>query len=226
MLNFIPNLQDKARPAVLFLGAHSDDIEIGCGATVLALAQDYPNALVHWVVFSAEGVRETEARNSAADFLAPFSDYAIITHTFQNAYFPSELPRIKDAFEDLKEKVSPDLVFTHHKEDRHQDHRIIGEVTWNTFRDHLILEYEIPKYDGGMGDPNLFVGVSDDARERKLTKILDHFPSQSGKHWFTRDLFQALMRLRGAECNSPTGFAEAFYCRKAALGFHSGEMRE
>ena len=221
MLHLIPKPADKKPPCILFLGAHSDDIEIGCGATVLTLARDCPDATVHWVVFSADGVRESEAQSSAVDFLAAFGDRKIETHTFRNAYFPSQQVQIKDAFEDLKSRVSPDLVFTHHRDDRHQDHRVIGELTWNTFRDHVILEYEIPKYDGGLGDPNLFVNVSDAICDQKLTKILDHFPSQAGKHWFTRDFFQALMRLRGAEGNSSSGFAEAFYCRKASLGFRS-----
>ena len=219
MLHLIPELPDSKQPCILFLGAHSDDIEIGCGATVLTLARDLPEARVHWVVFSADGIRESEAKDSADDFLSSFSSHKIETHTFRNSYFPTEQAQLKDVFEDLKKQVSPDLVFTHHKEDRHQDHRIIGELTWNTFRDHVILEYEIPKYDGGLSDPNLFVTVADDICDQKLTKILSHFPSQAGKHWFTRDLFSALMRLRGVEGNSSSGFAEAFHCRKAALRF-------
>ena len=153
MLNLVPQFADAEQPCFLFLGAHSDDIEIGCGATVLTLSRLYPNASAYWVVFSAEGIRKSEAQQSASDFLAAFDRSTIETHEFRNAYFPSEAARIKDAFEDLKERVSPDLVFTHHKDDRHQDHRVIGELAWNTFRDHIILEYEIPKYDGGLAIP-------------------------------------------------------------------------
>lgn len=226
MLHLIPDFAESKQPCFLFLGAHSDDIEIGCGATVLTLANNYPSASVHWVVFSATAARQAEACNSANDFLTGFRDPIVETHTFRNAYFPLEAAGIKDTFEELKKRVSPDLVFTHHKDDRHQDHRLIGELTWNTFRDSMILEYEIPKYDGGLGDPNLFVDAADSAREAKLDKILEHFPSQSGKHWFTRDLFLALMRLRGVEGNTANGFAEAFYCRKASLGFRSNDDRK
>lgn len=221
MLNFIPDLEDKAHPVLLFLGAHSDDIEIGCGGTVLTLAADCSQAEIHWVVFGADGVRAAEAESSAGDFLKPFRKSSVEIHEFRNAYFPTQLAEIKDSFEDLKSRVSPDLIFTHETGDRHQDHRMIAELTWNTFRNNLVLEYEIPKFDGGLGDPNLFVTVPTDLLQQKLDKIFDHFGSQQEKHWFTRDLFSALMRLRGAEANSPTGFAEAFYCRKTALSFRS-----
>lgn len=225
MLNLIPEFADAEQPCFLFLGAHSDDIEIGCGATVLTLAELYPHASIHWVIFSAKGIRKSEAQESANDFLAAFHLSAVETLGFRNAYFPTEADRIKDAFEDLKKRISPDLVFTHHRDDRHQDHRVVGELTWNTFRDHIILEYEIPKYDGGLGDPNIFVDIADVSRNQKLDKILRHFPSQADKHWFTRDVFAALMRLRGVEGNSSTGFAEAFYCRKASLGLRSNKDR-
>jgi len=221
MLNLIPDLPEAKQPCILFLGAHSDDIEIGCGATALALARHFPQAKVHWVVFSADGIRLSEARRSADDFLASFRDRKVELHKFRNAYFPSELAEIKDAFEQLKKRVAPDLIFTHHKDDRHQDHRVIGELTWNTFRDNVILEYEIPKFDGGLGDPNLFVDVDDEFLRQKLDKIFEHFQSQKDRQWFTRDLFSALMRLRGTEGNTSTGYAEAFYCRKAGLGFRS-----
>lgn len=224
MLNFIPDLEGSAQPVLLFLGAHSDDIEIGCGATILTLSASYSEAEVHWVVFSASGERAAEAKSSARDFLKPFRKSSIKIHEFRNAYFPTQLAEIKDAFEQLKGRVSPDLIFTHETGDRHQDHRTIAELTWNTFRNNLILEYEIPKFDGGLGDPNLFVAVPTDLLQQKLDKLFEHFGSQHDKRWFTRDLFSALMRLRGAEGNSPTGFAEAFYSRKASLGFHSNRQ--
>lgn len=221
MLNLIPNFPETQQPCILFLGAHSDDIEIGCGATVLTLAENYPTSKVHWIVFSAAGTRLAEAHDSANDFLASFQDSNIEVHGFQNAYFPADFRQIKDLFENLKKRISPDLIFTHDKDDRHQDHRIIGELTWNTFRNNVILEYEIPKFDGGLRDPNLFVTVGDELRHQKLDKLFEYFKSQTGRQWFTRELFSGLMRLRGMEGNATTGFAEAFYCRKATLGFCS-----
>ena len=213
------NLSDVTRPVLLFLGAHSDDIEIGCGATVLSLAAQVPHATVHWVVFSAEDIRASEARASASDLLRDFQDNSVEIHDFRNAYFPAQQAEIKDTFEELKGRISPDVIFTHERNDRHQDHRVIGELTWNTFRNHLIMEYEIPKFDGGLGDPNLFLPVNDELLEQKLDKLFKYFGSQHDKHWFSRDLLSGLMRVRGAECNSPTGYAEAFYCRKSHFSF-------
>jgi LmbE family N-acetylglucosaminyl deacetylase len=204
MIEFIPNFGSNAEPVLLFLGAHSDDIEIGCGATVLTLAAEYPYAEIHWVVFSADNVRAQEAKSSAASLLEPFQKSYVEVHEFRNAYFPTQLGDIKDTFEHLKNRVSPDLVFAHEVSDFHQDHRVIGELAWNTFRNTTILEYEIPKFDGGLGDPNLFLTVTNEP--------------QHNKHWFTRDLFSSLMRLRGVEGNSSTGLAEAFHCRKVSLG--------
>lgn len=210
------------RPAsILLLGAHSDDIEIGCGATLHRLAAERAGASVHWVVFSAIGPREDEAKASAEEFLTGFADHRIALHRFRDAYFPQCIGEIKDSFEALKDEIAPDLIFTHHGLDRHQDHKVISDLTWNTFRDHLILEYEIPKYDGGLGDPNVFVPVTSEQCERKIDALLRHFQTQRNKHWFTRDLFAGLMRLRGLEGHSPSGLAEAFHCRKATLALGS-----
>ena len=225
MLNLIPDFSSQQQPCMLFLGAHSDDIEIGCGATVLTLAHHYPHAKVDWVVFNADGGRLSEARNSAKDFLSSFRESKIEVHQFRNAYFPSAFEEIKNAFEILKNRISPNLIFTHHKDDRHQDHRVIGEFTWNTFRDNVILEYEIPKFDGGLGDPNFFVDITAERLQQKLDKLSEHFGSQADKHWFSRDVFTALMRLRSVEGNCESGFAEAFYCRKAALDFRANNDR-
>jgi LmbE family N-acetylglucosaminyl deacetylase len=226
MLNLIPDLSPTQQPCILFLGAHSDDIEIGCGATVLHLANELAGAEIHWVVFSAQEARLKEATTSAEDFLSAFAGRNIEVHAFRDAYFPSSFEQIKDVFEKLQRRISPHLIFTHHKSDLHQDHRLIGELTWNTFRDHLILEYEIPKFDGGLGDPNFFLPVSNDLCELKIKKLLHHFDTQKDKQWFSPDLFSGLMRLRGLEGASPSGLAEAFYCRKAELGFRSKNDRK
>jgi len=199
---------------VLCLGCHSDDIEIGCGGTILRLAMEHPNWVFHWVVFSAIGARATEAREAAAQFLDPPRLRGPVLHAFQDGYMPFAGAEIKTAFEALKSTVSPDLIFTHNRHDAHQDHRLIAELTWNTFRNHLILEYEIPKYDGDMGRPGVFVPLSSEVSSKKVRLIMDTFRSQHGKNWFQPETFQSLMRLRGMECNAPSGYAEAFYCRK------------
>jgi LmbE family N-acetylglucosaminyl deacetylase len=202
---------------VLCLGAHSDDIEIGCGATVLRFLRDQEGIEVHWVVFSAQGRRAQEARRSAADFLRTAGRRRVRIATFRESYFPSEWPGIKDEFERVKRRFNPDLVLTHCRDDRHQDHRVLSDLVWNTFRSHLVLEYEIPKYDADLGAPNVYVPVEKELCQRKLDALLRHFRSQADKHWFTADTFWALLRLRGIECASPTGFAEAFYGRKVCL---------
>jgi LmbE family N-acetylglucosaminyl deacetylase len=206
-----------ARPAmshVLCLGAHADDIEIGCGGTMLTLLQEEPPLNVTWVVFSAEGVRADEARGSAHRFLVEAAKREIVINTFRDGFFPYTGAQLKDAFEELKTRLSPDLVFTHYRHDLHQDHRLISELTWNTFRDHLILEYEVPKYDGDLGAPNFFVPLDDSITRRKIDTILTSFTSQRGKRWFSEELFRSLLRLRGMECNASSDHAEAFYARK------------
>ena len=201
---------------VLCLGAHSDDIEIGLGGTLLTLLERNPNLEVMWVVFSAGGVRTKEATASARDFLRKAKRPQVIVKDFRTSFFPYEEEQIKDFFETLK-PFAPDVVFTHYRDDRHQDHRVLSNLAWNTFRSHVILEYEIPKYDGDIGVPGVFVPVSRANLQKKSRLLMKHFRSQSNKHWFTEELFMSLPRLRGMECDSPTQFAEAFYCRKVQL---------
>ena len=201
---------------VLALGAHSDDIEIGCGGTLLRLAQAVPELKVTWVVLSAVGDRGNEARAGAEAFLQGVAEAEIEVERFQDAFFRYG-PEVKEYFEGLKAKVSPDLVLTHHGSDLHQDHRLVAELTWNTFRDHLILEYEIPKYDGDLGAPNVFVQLEEAIARRKVDALLECFGSQRSKAWFTEDLFLALLRLRGMESRAPSGLAEGFYGRKLAV---------
>jgi LmbE family N-acetylglucosaminyl deacetylase len=207
-------LQIGALRSVLCLGAHCDDIEIGAGATLRRLLADQPDLRVHWVVFSATEVRAAEARASARDFLAGAAAVDLQIKTFSDGFFPTEGQAIKRYFEALKTDVTPDLVLTHYREDRHQDHRVISDLTWNTFRDHLVLEYEVPKFDGDLGHPNCFVPADDVERRFKIETILRHYASQGAKEWFTAETFNALMRLRGVECRSRTGYAEAFHARK------------
>ena len=213
---------DGSRWRILCLGAHCDDIEIGCGGTILNLTERRRDVSVTWVVFSGDAAREREALASAALFLAAARESTVTVHRFRDGFFPYVGAAIKEQFEALKRTVTPDLVLTHHGGDRHQDHRLISELTWNTFRDHLILEQEIPKYDGDLGAPNVFVPLQPAHCEAKVTNILECFPSQHDHPWFTRETFMALMRLRGVESNAPSGYAEAFYCRKAVLGLGRG----
>ena len=200
---------------ILCLGAHSDDIEIGCGGTLLKLIRDHKNLEILWVVFSAGGARTREARQSASEFLAGAAKKRIVVKTFRGSFFPYQGERIKDYFESLK-SFQPDLVFTHYRDDRHQDHRVLSDLAWNTFRDHAVLEYEIPKYDGDLGVPNVFVQLDEELCRRKIASLLNHFQTQANKHWFSDQTFRALMRLRGVECAAE--YAEAFYGRKLVVG--------
>jgi LmbE family N-acetylglucosaminyl deacetylase len=200
---------------ILCLGAHSDDIEIGCGGTILRILDDNPAAEVVWVVLGASGPRRTEALASANLFLANARKKEIVIKEFRDGYFPYIGSDIKDFFEEIKRKHSPDLVLTHYRDDLHQDHRLVSELTWNTFRNHLILEYEIVKYDGDLGAPNFFVHLTEKLAHRKTEILLQSFKSQTEKNWFTEDAFLAILRLRGLECNAPGKYAEAYYCRKA-----------
>jgi len=215
-LNFLHN---KISPLkVLCLGAHSDDIEIGCGGTILRLLSASTNVEVVWVVFgvSNNAEREKEARNSAALFLANARTSEVIVGDFRDGFLPFDGARAKDFIERFK-AVEPDLILTHSRKDAHQDHRLIAELTWNTFRNHFILEYEIPKYDGDLGQPNVFVPLEREICERKIQCLMDAFATQRSKQWFERETFLALMRLRGMECIAPSGYAEAFYSRKLVL---------
>jgi LmbE family N-acetylglucosaminyl deacetylase len=201
---------------VLCLGAHSDDLEIGCGGTILKLIGGGRRLRVLWVVFSATGDREVEARTSAATLLDG-AEHQVDIKAFRDGFFPYVGYDVKQCFEDLKRACAPDLIFTHYRDDRHQDHRLISDLTWNTFRDHFILEYEIPKYDGDLGSPNLFVPLDEPTCRRKVDGIVRHFQTQRNRHWFTEQTFLALLRLRGIEAGAANGYAEAFYGRKAVL---------
>jgi LmbE family N-acetylglucosaminyl deacetylase len=208
---------DATPSRVLAIGAHSDDIEIGCGGTLLKLIEREAVAEVRWVVLSADGGRAGEARESAEAMLDGMTRSEVVVCDFPDGFFPYEGQRIKGFFEELKADFSPDVVFTHQRSDLHQDHRLTCELTWNTFRDHLILEYEVPKYDGDMSAPNAFVPLEEHLHRRKIDHLMSHFGSQRSKRWFQEELFSSLLRLRGMECNSPSSYAEAFFCRKAVL---------
>lgn len=199
---------------VLCLGAHCDDLEIGCGGTVLRLLATFPDAAFHWVVFAAGGARGREARGAAGAFLAGAQSPTVALEDFRDGFFPYVGYEVKEYFEKLKSKIDPHLILTHYRTDLHQDHRLINELTWNTFRDHFVLEYEIPKYDGDLGVPNYFVPLEEDEARRKVDLVWEHYASQRQRHWFSKENLLALMRLRGVECRAPGGFAEAFYCRK------------
>ncbi|MGE0822166.1 MAG: PIG-L deacetylase family protein [Candidatus Binatia bacterium] len=202
---------------VLCLGAHCDDIEIGCGGTLLKLARAIPNLTVRWEVFSSTPVREREARLSAQAFLRDVAHPTVSVHAFRDGFFPSLTTEIKEHFEWLKGEFAPDLIFTHYRNDLHQDHRVIAELTWNTFRNHFVLEYEVPKYDGDFGQPNVFVALEDHLCQQKMQYLQEYFVTQREKSWFCPQIFSAVLRLRGMEASAPTHFAEAFYCRKLRL---------
>jgi LmbE family N-acetylglucosaminyl deacetylase len=210
--DFVPGSSTPFR--LLCLGAHSDDIEIGAGGLVLELLRAHRAIDIVWVVFSAIGQREKEARRSATLFTRGARRCRVETHPFRDGFFPYDGAEIKEVFEGLKRDTSPDLVLTHYRNDRHQDHRVISDLTWNTFRDHLVLEYEIPKFDGDLGVPNFFVPIDRRTCARKVRYLHAAFDSQRTKHWFEDETFIGLMRLRGMECRAPAGYAEAFYGRK------------
>ena len=202
---------------ILCLGAHSDDIEIGCGGSILRILAEYGEVDVHWVVLSGAGARADEARTSAARFLEGASDARVQIADFQDSHFPSQIREIKLYFEQLKGEHPPDLIFTHYRHDLHQDHRVVSDLTWNTFRDHWILEYEIFKYDGDLGTPNFFIPLDKDMAESKVSILMESFVSQTSHRWFNPETFYSLMHLRGMECNARHGRAEAFHCRKVCV---------
>lgn len=203
---------------ILCLGAHSDDIEIGCGGTLLKLLRDHPGSEVLWVIFSAKGRRKQEAISSAKTYLAQAGSARIEAKIFKESFFPYHGDVVKEYFESLKLLISPDVIFTHYRLDCHQDHRLICELTWNTFRSHQILEFEIPKYDGDLGQPNLYVPLTDAVCKTKVRLLMSSFSTQRSRQWFTEDTFYALLRLRGIESNAPEKYAEAFHARKIVLG--------
>ena len=203
--------------SVLCLGAHSDDIEIGVGATLLSMMESGIRLDVHWCVLSGIGEREREASASAADFLSAAQSAKVEIMSFRDGFFPEEGNAIKLWFEDLKRRIDPGLILTHRRDDAHQDHRHVSRLTWNTFRDHCILEYEIPKWDGDMGQPNFYIPISANALRRKVDLLISHFGSQRSKQWFDAETFLGLARLRGMECRAPERYAEAFFGRKLVL---------
>jgi len=202
---------------VLCLGAHSDDIEIGCGGTVLQLIEQSKAIEVYWLVLCANPERAIEARRSANGFLMRAHKKTIVVKSFRDGFLPYLGPPVKECFEELKRTFSPDVIFTHCRHDLHQDHRLVCELTWNTFRDHFILEYEIPKYDADLRSPNSFVPLSEIHARKKVKSLVRYFKTQQNKQWFSEELFYGLMRLRAAEAASPTRYAEAFCCRKMLL---------
>lgn len=207
---------DQKQPTILLVGAHCDDIEIGCGGTVLRLAAGHPKARFVWVTLSSDDQRAAETRAASARLLEGIADTTVRVEQFKASYFPHIGPDLKDYFEGLK-CFQPDLILTHCRHDLHQDHRVCNELTWNTFRNHLILEYEIPKFDGDLGAPNVFFPLTRVEMQRKCDTLMECFPSQQARNWFTRDTFEALARLRGIECNAAEGYAEAFYGRKFSV---------
>jgi len=216
MLNF-PFPAIKSGYKILCLGAHCDDIEIGCGGTLSRLIQDHPIDFVKWVVFASTETRKHEAIASASIFLEQAKEKDIVVFDYRDAFLNYSGIEIKEKFESIKKEINPDLIFTHYRDDRHQDHRLLSDFTWNTFRQHFILEYEIPKFDGDLGIPNFFIQLSEEQVNKKIRIILDSFKSQAEKHWFDKETFQALMRVRGMESASLSKYAEAFYARKVIL---------
>lgn len=206
--------QDKGL-TLLFVGAHCDDIEIGCGGTILRLIEEHKIHRVKWVVFASSPARKKEALASANIFLAGVEDKDVVVYDYRDAFLNQFWSDIKEKFEDIKTSIQPDVIFTHHQDDKHQDHRLISELTWNTFRDHFIMEYEIPKYDGDLAQPNFYFQLSDAVAKRKAKLIVDSFKSQANRHWFEEEVFLSLMRIRGLESAGNGKYSEAFYVNKA-----------
>ena len=202
---------------VLCLGAHCDDIEIGCGGTLRHLIESKAVRSVTWVVLCSNELREREALASAQAFLTGVDHVSVTVKKFRDGFLPAQWAEVKEYFEELKKVLSPDLIFTHYRDDRHQDHRAVSDLTWNTFRNHFVLEYEIPKFDGDMGAPNVFVELDEAVCRAKVDNLVRHYPSQAGRSWFSPELFMAILRLRGMEAGSPSGYAEAFYGRKVVM---------
>lgn len=216
-LTFEPQTANGQPLRVLCLGAHADDIEIGCGGAVLHLLKSRPGTEVDWVVFTSGSTREREARRGAEGILENAGAARVTVFDFADGFLPYHGEAVKREFEKLKADCNPDLIFTHYEKDRHQDHRLVNELTWNTFRNHLVLEYEIPKYDGDLGNPSVFMPIEKVTLERKIEVLLDCYQTQRDKHWFDAETFRSLCRVRGMECRSSSGYAEAFFCRKIVI---------
>lgn len=217
MKTTFPIQLDRRRLNILCIGAHADDMEIGCGGTILKLLQTHPGSRVVWVVLTARGDRKKEAVKSAGSFLRGAGVAHIVTKSFRESYLPYQGKEVKEYFDTLPHVIDPDLIFTHYRHDLHQDHRILCELTWNTYRRHQILEYEIPKYDGDLGQPNLYVPLTDEVSREKVRLLMEGFATQRSKRWFTEDTFYSLLRIRGIESPAATRYAEAFYARRVVL---------
>jgi len=217
MLNLKFDLNQKKGLKLLFFGAHCDDIEIGCGGTILKMVNQYKISEVKWVVFASNNDRKKEAIKGADFFLTNVTHKEIVILDYRDAFLNQSSLEIKEFFESVKRNYDPDVIFTHYRDDRHQDHRLISDLTWNTFRDHLVLEYEIPKYDGDLGLPNTFFKLSEKQAKEKVKFIIDSYGSQAGKHWFDEGTFLSLMRIRGLESANTSKYSEAFYLRKSVM---------
>ncbi len=226
MLELIGNLRRDRAARILCVGAHCDDIEIGCAATLLALQARRARLEINWVVVSAPPLRRAEAQRAMAMLVRRAARGDLICGEFPDGRFPADYGAIKNFFESLKRLPAPDLILCHERHDRHQDHRVVNEMVWNTFRNHMVLEYEVPKWDGGLGDPNCYVAVSAAQMRAKVRALMTAHRSQRHKDWFTPDTFLALARLRGIECRSRSGYAEAFHARKLRFaGIAAGPSR-
>ena len=214
MINLNFNQTEESELKILCLGAHCDDIEIGCGGTILKLIQEYSNITVYWVVFSSSEQTAQEAAVSSNTFLKEVSNKKVIIKNLEGGLLYFQGKELHECFEELKQEFSPDVIFTHHRQDKHQDHRLISDYTWNTYRNHLILEYEIPKYDEDLGFPNLFVHLDEAVCRRKIKYVMDAFLTQNNKQWFSEETFRSILRIRGIESSSPSHYSEAFHCRK------------
>jgi LmbE family N-acetylglucosaminyl deacetylase len=213
----LKKLTDRKRLQILCIGAHCDDIDIGCGGTLLSLLERHRAAQVTWVVLGSTPVRARELRASARRFLRRAGRSEVLVHQFRDGFFPSQYAAIKEVFESLKRLPDPDLVFSHRRADLHQDHRVVAELTWNTFRNHLILEYEIPKYEGDLTTPSAYVALTRAQVERKISILWGCYATQRAKRWFTDDTFRGMMRLRGLESGGESGWAEGFHVSKFLL---------
>jgi LmbE family N-acetylglucosaminyl deacetylase len=218
MRSLLLDIGARSALRVLCVGAHCDDVEIGCGGTLRALQQRHGRAVIDWVVLSGSPVRRAETKRSMHRLVRPAARGELLFGDFPDGRFPAAYAAIKEFCESLKRLPSPDLILCHERGDRHQDHRVVNEMIWNTFRDHVVFEYEIPKWDGGLGQPNMYIPLARKDAIAKVDALLGSYRSQAGRDWFTRDTFLAMMRLRGLECRSPSGFAEAFHARKLVIG--------
>lgn len=217
MIQLLSERRDQKKLNLLVLGAHCDDIEIGCGGTLLKWSMEARIQKIIWVIFSSNATRKEEARRSAEMYLQDIPESEIIILDYQDAYLTFDAKEIKEKFEEIRHLMDPDIVFTHYRNDRHQDHRLLSDLAWNTFRNHLVIEYEIPKYDGDLGTPNGYVAIPSEQVDRKIALLLACYTSQAAKHWFDEETFKSLMRIRGLECNSSSRYAEAFHLRKCLL---------